>query len=241
MVSYGPVAKYYDDLMSSVDYDLWFSHYMGLLSLSARPIERVLELGCGTGNFTRRLLAHFSVVAVDASEAMLSEARVKFSDSDRVSWICADMACFVADGEFDAAVAAFDVMNYVPDIASLEAVCRSVAAKICRGGRFIFDVNTQEAFQKRLFDEDVTDCARDYAHVWRGHYDPDTRIERVEMQFCCGEDRFREVHEQRAHTREEIRHALQVSGFERIYFFDAAMMTVPCDASDRWIVCATKR
>ena len=46
-------------------------------------IDRILDLGCGTGRYSAALAAHFeaSVVAVDPSEKMLSEARKKGGDS----------------------------------------------------------------------------------------------------------------------------------------------------------------
>jgi ubiquinone/menaquinone biosynthesis C-methylase UbiE len=54
-------------------FDDWF-----LDGFPGRPGQRVLDLGCGTGHFTRRvadLLADGEVVGVDASAAMIAEAR----------------------------------------------------------------------------------------------------------------------------------------------------------------------
>ncbi len=55
--------------------------------------ERVLDLGCGTGNLTRALLARLSpagrVFAVDISPRMLEVARRKIADP-RVTWHAAD-------------------------------------------------------------------------------------------------------------------------------------------------------
>ena len=54
------------------------------------PGERVLEVGCGTGNLTlaltRRLGAEGRVFAVDCSPKMLARARTKVADP-RVTWI----------------------------------------------------------------------------------------------------------------------------------------------------------
>jgi malonyl-CoA O-methyltransferase len=56
----------------------------------------LLDLGCGTGFFTRELLLRLkdsdaaTVVAVDIAEAMLHEARRKLSTADRVGYLCAD-------------------------------------------------------------------------------------------------------------------------------------------------------
>jgi ubiquinone/menaquinone biosynthesis C-methylase UbiE len=45
------------------------------------PCTRILDLGCGTGRFSRPIAEHFNtgVIAIDPSEAMLAEARKKAS------------------------------------------------------------------------------------------------------------------------------------------------------------------
>jgi ubiquinone/menaquinone biosynthesis C-methylase UbiE len=52
-----------------------------------RPIETILDLGCGTGRYSGPLAAHFgaSVIAVDPSEQMLAQARAK--QAPGVSWL----------------------------------------------------------------------------------------------------------------------------------------------------------
>ena len=56
------------------------------LALAGRR-KRVLELGCGTGLYTERMLPHCGeLVAADISEALLHEARSKVSDG-RVSFV----------------------------------------------------------------------------------------------------------------------------------------------------------
>ena len=65
----------------------------GLEELGVRADEKVVDIGCGTGNLTRALLAKLSssgkVVAVDISPRMIEVARGKVSDP-RVTWHPAD-------------------------------------------------------------------------------------------------------------------------------------------------------
>lgn len=77
----------------------------GLAELGVRPDEKVLDVGCGTGNLTRALLAKLSpagrVVAVDISPRMVEVARSKISDP-RVSWHSEDARRLpLADGAVD--------------------------------------------------------------------------------------------------------------------------------------------
>ena len=242
MTAYGKMASVYDELMTDVDYDTWFRHYMGLLELSG-SVRRVLELGCGTGNFTSRLIRHFDVHAVDASREMLKKARLKAAQHElphALSFECADMALFEAEGPFDAAVAVFDVMNCAESFERLQSTCARVSAALTPDARFLFDVNNEHAFRLCLFDEDVVRLEDQYAHIWRGVYDERTRREVVEMKFYKGNEKFCETHVQRAHSREEIVAALESTGFGNIYIMDAQTMSRPTDKTDRWLIAATK-
>ena len=66
----------------------------------------VLELGCGTGNWTRRLLANFPrarIIALDFSEPMLHRVREKCLNSPRLELLCQEGENFLAAnrGRFD--------------------------------------------------------------------------------------------------------------------------------------------
>lgn len=249
MSAYKEIAKIYDYLMANVDYDGWFKNYMGLLSLGG-PVTHLLELGCGTGNFTYRLAQHFDVHAVDLSAEMLAQAQAKanqFANCHPVTFECADMATFDAhalgpDVQFDAAVAVFDVLNCLDSAEKLNTVCAHVARYLKTGARFVFDVNTELAFTLHLFDETVERPEEGYSHVWRGEYDPNSRLEQVKMRYYDnGEPAFHEEHTQRAHSRAEITHALTSAGFDHIYFIDAVTMNQPNENTDRWLIACRKK
>jgi ubiquinone/menaquinone biosynthesis C-methylase UbiE len=77
----------------------------GLEELDVGADERVLDIGCGTGNLTRALVDRLSgegrVVAVDISPRMIEVAQRKVQDS-RVSWLAADARQLpLGDGAFD--------------------------------------------------------------------------------------------------------------------------------------------
>jgi SAM-dependent methyltransferase len=56
------------------------------------PRGDVLELACGPGSWTPRLVRYAaSVTAVDASPEMLTLAREQVGDDDRVRFVCADL------------------------------------------------------------------------------------------------------------------------------------------------------
>jgi len=71
----------------------------GLEKFGVQGDEHVLDVGCGTGNLTAALIRRLSpkgkVTAIDLSNVMLDNARLKANDA-RVTWLCGaveDMEC----------------------------------------------------------------------------------------------------------------------------------------------------
>lgn len=123
----------YDLIQSAWDYDRdvrFVAEAVGDLDGA-----RLLELGCGTGEHTRRFVERGAdVTAVDAHEGMLSVARGKCDADFRQATLPA-----VPDrGPFDAAVAIRGVLNHLPP-GDLEPSLRAVRERLVDGGRFVFD------------------------------------------------------------------------------------------------------
>jgi len=74
--SYSAFAYVYDELMDNVPYDAWAEYLIGLLKENGVAEGLVCELGCGTGQMTRRLAAAgYDMIGIDLSEEMLDVAR----------------------------------------------------------------------------------------------------------------------------------------------------------------------
>jgi arsenite methyltransferase len=91
-------------------------------ALAARPGERVLDVGCGSGFYVTELLDQVgrqgSVTGVDRAPAMLAVAAKRAEGRDNVAFYEADATNLpVPDGAFDAAVSV-QVLEYVPDTTS---------------------------------------------------------------------------------------------------------------------------
>ncbi|MFW2404932.1 MAG: class I SAM-dependent methyltransferase [Gammaproteobacteria bacterium] len=103
--------------------------------------QRVLDLACGEGFYTRRLKAAGakSVLGVDISSEMIELARSRENAQPLgVDYLCADVA--VLDrfdlGSFDIVVAAY-LLHYAPDENALRRMCSNIAASLPQGGRFV--------------------------------------------------------------------------------------------------------
>lgn len=95
-----------------------------VLGLASPVPARVLELGCGAGDYTRRLLAAgaIEVVAVDRSPAMLRRAA-----GEGVRQVQCDAADLRLDDTFPLVFSA-GMLEFVPDAAAVFAVAAAHAA-----------------------------------------------------------------------------------------------------------------
>jgi SAM-dependent methyltransferase len=77
--------------------------------------DRVLEIGCGSGQATTGFLAHgLDVVAVDPGKALIGIARAKFADDDRVRFEVARFEDWRPEGRQFHLVASAQAWHWVP-------------------------------------------------------------------------------------------------------------------------------
>ena len=126
---HGSVPSFYDRYLGP----FMFESYAEALAerLPRRDGVRVLELACGTGIVTERLLRALprdgTLLATDLAQPMLDVARRRVEDP-RVEWRTADIGALPFDaGSFDAIVCSFGLM-FVPDKAAALAEARRVLA-----------------------------------------------------------------------------------------------------------------
>jgi SAM-dependent methyltransferase len=99
--------------------------------------ERVLDLGCGQGVFSRALAeCGVLVTGIDASRALIQKAR-SYPSRAAIRYHDRDAADLVGIGEFDAASAILCLQN----LEHLDKVCQAVSGILKPGGRMIWVLN----------------------------------------------------------------------------------------------------
>lgn len=136
---------YYRSALARIHHEAFSFHgdacAPGILAL-LEPVRRreglVLEFGCGSGALTRHLVrAGHRVVATDASPAMVALARQAVPDAMAVR------QAVLPDDPLPSAAAVVSVghvLNYLPDLRSMERALRSIAAALLPGGVLAVDL-----------------------------------------------------------------------------------------------------
>ncbi len=236
------MAPYYDDLMLVVPYDMWTDYYLLLLLRQEYEPKSILDVACGTGAMTLRLASRgYDMVGFDLSPQMIERAIQNSDDYGyEIEFVVADAAKYKSDTKFDAALSFFDSLNYIIDPYDFRQAIQRVSENLVSGGSFIFDLNTEYAFEADLFTQSEHKKNAKIQYDWIGDYDPQSKLIRVTMDFNYQDKTFREVHMQRAYSDEEVMEALSDAGFYKIHCFDAFTLDPPRRHSDRVHYIATK-
>ena len=186
------------------------------------PCAAVLDLCCGTGQFTARVAQRgFDVHGVDASEQMIHHAR---RNAPQSAFTVADARSFALHTRFDAAYSVFESLNHVPTLEGLEAAFRCVYAHLRPKSPFLFDLNREDAFDIYWNDTHAI-VEPDNVCTLRSHYDARTR--RAECDITVF-DLDRGIWKRRDFTVRQTCHdiraahdALARAGFAAISLYDS--------------------
>ncbi|NMB42805.1 MAG: class I SAM-dependent methyltransferase, partial [Clostridiales bacterium] len=158
MESYTGFAQVYDTFMDNVPYDEWVEYLHNLLIEYGVKDGLVLELGCGTGNVTRRLRnLGYDMIGLDSSTQMLEIAREKEmldegNTKNPILYINQDMRDFELYGTVAAVVSICDSINYITEREDLLETFKLVNNYLDPNGMFIFDLNTSYKYKNILSD-----------------------------------------------------------------------------------------
>jgi SAM-dependent methyltransferase len=135
----GSIPANYDRYLGPI----LFYHFADDLAarLPVSPGMRVLEVACGTGILTERLMRRLAgrgtVVATDLNEAMLAHARTRVPEASGIEWRQADGTSLpLPDRSFDAVVCQFGLMFFPDKAAGVQEAYRALRP----GGTYLFNV-----------------------------------------------------------------------------------------------------
>lgn len=212
-------AEIYDLMYSGKDYDREAAVYMHHFG----DAKSVLEMGAGTGEFTRRFVAAgLDVVASEPSREMQAQFARKMG---YVPVGCYWQSLGLTGRKFGAFAAPFTVLSYaVADGPYLETCLRNAFEALEPGGRLVMDVLNYACCCASLKKYDAR-MAGGWKRWMRREFDPHDGILTVSASFSRVNesgteiDAFRETHLMRAFTPAELEYACRQVGFRSVRCF----------------------
>jgi len=247
MASYEFLAGAYDELMRDADYTRRADFVEKLLLRAAkRPVHTLLDLACGTGTMTAIFTERgYELIAVDASEDMLMEAREKAQGLQGVAplFLHQSMPRLDLNDTVDAAICCLDSLNYLTRPADVRRTFERLRLFVSPGGALVFDVHARgklEAMDAQVYlDED-----EDVYCVWR------TEFRRGLLDYCVdlftrradgAWERETEYHRQRYYSAEELTQWLAEAGFTDVRVYGDCRMRRPRESDGRIYISARRK
>ena len=183
-----------------------------------QPGAKVLDVCCGPGHVTKELVRRgYIVTGIDSSPQLIAIARRELPGADlRVQ----DARQLNVGSDYNAALSTFDSLNHILTLDDLQLVFSGVHAALESGGRFVFDMNLEEAYSADLREWSIHQ-AHDEMGLVRGVYDYATKSATTELIWfrrAANEcwHRTRSIVEECCYEEVEIFTALREAGFRDI-------------------------
>jgi ubiquinone/menaquinone biosynthesis C-methylase UbiE len=212
-----------------------------VLARHPAPGKRLLDLACGTGTLAlMQAEAGWEVIGLDASSAMLAEARRKQAAAGVVvTFVAGDMRDFVLDRPVDLVTCFYDSLNYLLTEDDLSACLAGVYRALAPGGLFCFDLAT-EFFLRHYWQGVETVQVGEYRQEMDSSFDEETGHSTLVLTGKPeGEEEqaFREVHVERAYPSETVDRLLRGAGFVPEALYDCFTQQPPNEWSLRhfWV------
>lgn len=214
--AYTSLAEWFEYLNADCDYEKWSQYLYNRLTAAGITGGKSLDIGCGSGAFTRALAAYgFDMTGYDLSAEMLSKAE-RLGTGPRVRYILSDARKVrVMGGRADFAICVNDCLNYIPQ-KDVPAFFARVNGCLRKGGCFIFDVSSPQKLRETIGNNAFCEDREELAYLWFNTLFPD----RVEMDFTLfvkGKDgrfdRADEHHTQYIHEKAALLSAAEGAGF----------------------------
>ncbi|MDQ3854822.1 MAG: class I SAM-dependent methyltransferase [Chloroflexota bacterium] len=199
-------------------------------------LRTLLDVGCGTGQILRYFLDRgYHGIGLDLSPHMLQYAEENCAphvEAGTVVFLEADARSFRLEGQADAAIATFDMVNHLSDLEELDQLASSVHRAVRPGGVFLFDLVTRQGMYRwnivevddsegsLIISRGVYDSSADHAH-----YRVTGFVERDDGLY----ERFDEVGQSTVFELASVRCTLESAGWTGISFARLEALDQPLD------------
>ena len=155
MNEYKKFSYYYDEVMSSLEYELW----LDFISPYLKKETKLLDLACGTGSFL--MLAYnngINCYGLDLSETAIEIAKEKAKINHfNINYKVSDMTDFSYDTKFDLITCLFDSINFLDSKEKINKLFNNVYKYLKDDGYFIFDIFSKYMLKEYINNKFIND------------------------------------------------------------------------------------
>jgi ubiquinone/menaquinone biosynthesis C-methylase UbiE len=237
---YAEMSAWYDWIMAHVDYSGWSEFIVERCREHQVPMQKVLELGAGTGRMSDELFPYAGewYIASELQEKMLHYSATA-GQNPPYERLAADIRHIpLADEQCDSIFMVYDSINYLLAREDVLRALAQVKRVLQTGGFFWFDITTE--FNSLEWFADDRDGGEWEAGVWNRHswYDEIHRLQHNDFDFFVQQAdglyrRSREEHVQKIWTWEEWVQMIQESGFVMVDAYSDFSREAPHEESER--------
>jgi len=213
--AFADLARYYDSIMSHVDYDRWLLAVGAISDLLPRRF-RHLDAACGTGTLLRELQRMgWRSAGIDRSASMLKHARKKGVAGPLV---CADLCHLPITESFDYVTCLFDSINFLIRKKAMQRALCNLAATLRKDGLLYFDVVTERMVLDHFAGQSWEEKNGSFSTRWDCTYHRATATAETRIRIKRGPSvtLYERVYEQ-----EEIERAVAKAGLQVLAVYDA--------------------
>lgn len=242
-VAYKNLSRFYQRIILDDGYEFFTDYVLNLVNQFVKS-KRGIDVGCGTGIFTRKLKkAGYDVIGVDISPDMIAVADEETVNSNlKILYQIQDVKSLKSFEKVGFITAVNDVFNYL-DLNGLKKAFSSISKNLQKGGAFIFDVSTEYKLEKILGENMFGDDNEDLSYIWVSEYDKQRKTLDMNLSFFEKNgsvyNRYDESQTQHAHSVADIENALKLTNFTLLKACDGAGNTLS-EISERAIFVAIK-
>ena len=155
MNEYKKFSYYFDEVVSSLDYDLWLE----FIDPYHKNGDTILDLACGSGTLLTMLkLKGYDCEGLDLSSDIIDIANEKAKINHlRIPYYVEDMTDFNLNKQYDMITCFFDSVNFLKTKEDIDNMFTCVKKHLKKGGLFIFDIFSETMFKEydnNLIEED---------------------------------------------------------------------------------------
>lgn len=148
--AYFALADWFEYLNDDCGYEEWSQYLIKMLKKHVKDGAEGVDLGCGSGYFTRSIKkAGYVVIGADISEEMLVKAQSLSADEGLgITYVKQDAAALRLTKKVDFITAINDCVNYLPKNKLLTAFKR-IFSSLKKRGVFLFDISSENKLKNK--------------------------------------------------------------------------------------------